>query len=91
MPKKIVREPFFVSLISGIERIFASEGDVTIFDFLSNFFCLTVPRNFVGRPFSVSLFSGAEKVWIRERREYQDFLEKIFCRKFSVSQYRKVS
>ena len=31
-------ESFSVSLISGIEKFYASEGYVTIFDFLSNFF-----------------------------------------------------
>ena len=41
-------ESFSVSLISGIEKFYASEGYVTIFDFLSNFFCLTVPKIFVG-------------------------------------------
>ena len=38
VPKEFVREPFRVSLISGMEKIFASEGYVTIFDLLSNFF-----------------------------------------------------
>ena len=51
VPKNFVREPFRVSLISGMEKFFASAGYVTIFDFLSNFFCLTVPKNFVGEPF----------------------------------------
>ena len=37
VPKNIVREPYSVSLISGMEKNFASEGDVTNFDFLSNF------------------------------------------------------
>ena len=31
MPKNIVGETFSVSLISGIEKIYASEGYVTIF------------------------------------------------------------
>ena len=31
LPKKIVGEPFSVSLISGIEKLYASEGYVTIF------------------------------------------------------------
>ncbi len=44
-------ESFTVSLVSGIEKIYASESYVTIFDFLSNFFCLTVPKNLVGDPF----------------------------------------
>ena len=38
VPKELVREPFRVSLISGMEKFFASEGYVTIFDFLSIFF-----------------------------------------------------
>ena len=50
VPKKLVREPFSVSLISGMEKNFASEGYVTIFDFLSNFFCLTVPKKLLGEP-----------------------------------------
>ena len=50
-----------------------------IFDFLWNFFCLTVPKKFVGESFSVSLISGIEKLWIRGGREYRDFPSKIFC------------
>ena len=58
-------ESFSVSLISGIEKFYASEGYVTIFDFLSNFFCLTVPKNFVGEPFCAVFqkISGSEKVY----------------------------
>ena len=48
MPKISVGESFSVSLISGIGNSYASEGYVTIFDFLSSFFCLTVPKNVVG-------------------------------------------
>ena len=54
-------DPFSVSLVSGIEKFYASEAYLTIFDFLSNFFCLTVPNNFLGEPFSVSIISGIEK------------------------------
>ena len=38
VPKKFVGEPFRVSLISGIEKFYASEGYVTIFrrNFLSH-------------------------------------------------------
>ena len=36
---------FSVSLISGIENFFASEGYVTIFDFLSKFFCLSAEND----------------------------------------------
>ena len=50
-----------------------------IFDFPSNFFCLTVPNIFIAEPFSVSLVSGTEKVWIRGGRGYQDFPPEFFC------------
>ena len=65
MPKIFVGEPFSVSLISGMEKIFASECYVTIFDFLSKFFCLTVPKIFVGEPFCAVFhnFFGSEKVY----------------------------
>ena len=53
VPKNFLRERFSVSLISGIENVYASDGYVTISDFLSKFFCLTVPINFVGEPFCV--------------------------------------
>ena len=48
--KTFVGEHFSVSLISRIGNFLASEGYVTIFDLLSNFFCVTVPKNFVGEP-----------------------------------------
>ena len=70
-----------------MEKLFASEGYLTIFDFLSKFFCLTVPRIFVGKSFSVSLLSDAEEVRIREGVGSI----KIFCRKLSFSQCRKFS
>ena len=65
MPKELVREPFKVSLISGMEKLFASEGYVTIFDFLMKFFCLTVPKRFVGEPFCAVFHKifGSEKVY----------------------------
>ena len=53
-----MREPFSVSLISVMEKIFASEGYVLIFDFPSKFFCLTVPRIFVGEPFSAVIHNN---------------------------------
>ena len=58
-------ESFSVSLISGIKKFNASEGYVTIFDFLSKFFCLTVPKNFVGEPFCYVFqkISRSEKVY----------------------------
>ena len=50
VPKKLVREPFSVSIISVMEKLCASEGYVMIFDSLSQFFCLTMPKNFVVEP-----------------------------------------
>ena len=47
-PKKIVVEPFTVSLILDIEKFYASEVS---HDFPSNIFCLTVPKHFVEEPF----------------------------------------
>ena len=41
VPKISVGEPFSVSLISGVEEFYTSEGYITIFGFLSNFFCLS--------------------------------------------------
>ena len=64
MPKTLVREPFKVSLISVKEKVFGSEGYVTIFNFLSKFLGLTVPKNFVGEPFCAvfhKIFAG-EKI-----------------------------
>ena len=81
LPKNLVREPLGVSLNSGMEFFFASEGYVTIFEFLSNSFCLTLPINFVGETFCAVFqkISGSEKVNGSERGEYQDFLSKIIC------------
>ena len=84
MPKKLVREPFFVSLISGIERIFASEGDVTIFDFLSNFFLSHSAEEFRRETFQcVTLFGCRKSLDKREegvsRFSRENFLSKIFC------------
>ena len=81
VPKEFVREPFRVSLISGMEKFFASEGYVTIFDFLSKFFCLTVPRIFVGEPLCAvfhKIFSS-EKFMHRSGVEYQKIPSKTSC------------
>ena len=65
MPKEFVREPFRVSLISGMEKSLASEGYVLIFELLSNFFCLILPKKFVGEPFCAVFHKifGSEKVY----------------------------
>ena len=88
VPKKFVGEPFRVSLISGIENFYASEGYVTTFDLLSKFFCLTVPKNFVGNPLVLCFrkFTVANKFMDKKGGSI-----KIFLRKFFVSQYRNIS
>ena len=49
-------------------------------DFLSKFFCFTVPKTSAGwELFSVLLISGIEKVWLSGGGEYQQFPSKIFC------------
>ena len=116
MPKKIVGEPFSVSLISGVESFYDSERYVTSSDFLlkfyvsqcrnfrrrilyccinfgyqksldkgdgcqdflSEFFCLTMPKVSLGESFHVALILGTGKVSIRRGSEYQDFPSEIF-------------
>ena len=48
-----------------MEKLLASGGYVTFFDFVSGFFCLTVPKIFVGEPFCAVFhnFFGSEKVY----------------------------
>ena len=70
-------EHFSVSLISGIGNFSASEGYVKNFDFLSNFFRLTVPKIFLGESFSVSSISAIKKMWNGGGREYRDFASKF--------------
>ena len=63
VPKNSKGEPFSVSLISGIEKFYASEGYVTIF--CRKIFCLTVPKHFVEEPFCAVFqkISGSEEVY----------------------------
>ena len=65
MLRNFIGKPFIVSLFSGMEKVFPSEGFVTIFDFLSKLFCLTVPKIFVGEHFCAVFhkFFGSEKVY----------------------------
>ena len=72
-------DPFSISLVSGIEKFSASEGYVTIFDFLSKFFCLTVPNEFVGEPCSVFFNFGYRKLLDKRRRSINNFRRKLFC------------
>ena len=82
VPKNSKGEPFSVSLISGIEKFYASEGYVTIF--CRKIFCLTVPKQFVEEPFCAVFqkISGS-----RGGGEYQDFPSKIFC--LSAEKFRR--
>ena len=96
VPKIFVGETFSVSFISGIEKIYAYEGKITIFQL--KICCLTAPKNFVGEPFCVSQnFWYRKNLWIRGRgEEGEEEREEggsimIFCQKFFVSQCRKIS
>ena len=63
--------------VSGIEKLYAEEGNITIF---WKIFCLTAPKNFLGEPFFVSQNFWCRKgLWIRGGREYHDFQSKFFC------------
>ena len=83
MPKLSVGggESFSVSLILGSEKFYVAEGYVTIFGFLSKFFCLTVPKKFVGEPFCAVF----QKRFMDKRGGIKIFPRKIFvsqCRNF---------
>ena len=83
VPRNLVGETFSVSLISGIERFYASEIYLTIL--FRNFFCLSAEKFRRG----TFLICVSEKIWYRKkimdkrgggegRREYHDFQSKIF-------------
>ena len=73
------RESFRVSFISGIDKVWI-RGGKQYQDFLSKFFCLTVPKKFVSEPFRVSLNSGMEKFFASEGYvKIFDFLSQFFC------------
>ena len=80
VPKKIVGEhrKFFCLRISR----FSVRG---VPRFSVDYFMSHDAETFVGEPFSVSLISGIEKFYAQE-----EFIT-IFCRKFFVSQYQKIS
>ena len=79
MPKTFVGESFSVSLTSGIEKLYASAGYVTIFDFLLKNFCLTVPKISVVESFTVALVPGSEKVWIGREGGVSRFSVENLC------------
>ena len=86
VPKNFIDEPFSVSLISGIEKLYASEGHVTIFPrkfFVSQ--CRKSPK----RNRSVLCFSKfpvAKNFWIRRGGASRFSVENFF-----VSQCRNIS
>ncbi len=72
VPNYFVEEPFRVSLISGVEKFYASEGYVTIF--CRNFLSHSAEKLCSGTLlFCVSeSFRYRKKLPIRERRKYED-------------------
>ena len=75
--KKAVGEPFSLSSVSGIEKVWMREwGGSECQIFRSKTSCLTVPEKFVGRTSTVSLLSGLEKFHASEG------YVTIFCRNF---------
>ena len=60
VPKNAVGEPFSLSLILGIEKVWM-RGWGECQDFPSKISCLTVPKISVGEPLSTSLISSVEK------------------------------
>ena len=82
VPKNFVGEPFSVSLVSVIEKIYASEGYVTI---ICRIFFVSVPKNFVGIPGIPSMF-GVSKSFMHTRG-YHNFPSKFFCH--SAEKHRK--
>ena len=87
MPKNFVEQPFRVSLNSGIGKIYASEGYVTI---SVEIICLTLPKIFVEET-SVLCFKKfpVAKKFMDKRGEYQDFPPEVFC--LSAEKRRRVT
>ena len=80
MPKNFVGEPFRVSLISDIEKFYASEGYVTIFR--RKLFASQYRKISQGNPSVLCFrkFPVAKKFMDKTGGgEYQDFPSKIFC------------
>ena len=73
VPKNFVAEPFSVSLTSGIEKLYASEGYVTIF--CRTFLVSQCRKNQQGRPFMLCFrsFPVAKKFIDRKGGKYQEF------------------
>ena len=87
MTKKAVGEPFSLSSISGIEKVWMRRlggGGAECQFFPSNISCLKVPEKFVGQTFTVSLLSGLEKFYA------SDGYVTIFCRIFVSDSVEKL-
>ena len=93
--EEIRRETFECLTTFGCRRSLDRRRGGEYQDFLSEIFCLTVPRNFVWKPYSMSLPSNAEEVWISEGGgSIKIFRRKIFCLtvpKILVREYFSVS
>ena len=88
MPKKFVGESLSLSILSGIENIYASEGYITILRgnvFVSQY------RNISSRNHSVLCF---KKLLVAKKfmeRKWGGLIIETFRRNFFVSQYRNFS
>ena len=87
VPKIFVGEPFSVSLISGIEKFYAYEGNITTF---FKTFVVSLQKNFVAEHFCASKFLVWKKFMDRRGEEEGGNIT-IFRRKFFVSQCQKFS
>ena len=82
VPKNFVEEPFSVSLISGIEKFYASESYVTISIFCRIFFVSQCRKYSQVNPSMLCFrkFPVAKKFMDKGGGgEYQDFPSKFFC------------
>ena len=79
MPKNFVGQPFRVSLISVIEKFYASEGYVLIF--CRNFLSHSAEKLRRGTLLCCvsENFRSPKTLWIRGGRDNQEFPSKIFC------------
>ena len=71
---------FCLSIFSSIERIYASEGYVTIFR--RTFFCLTLPKHFIEEPFCGCFRNFLVAKQFMDKKwegKYRNFPSKMFC------------
>ena len=88
MPKNFVGQPFRVSLISGIEKFYASEGYVTIFRQI--FFVSQYGKTLQGNPSVLCFgkFPVANK-FMDKKGGYQNFPSKILSH--SAEKFRRAT